>query len=457
VNAYPHFDAIPDPVIIVGKDACIQFANSAAGEMLGYRPEELAGAPMRELVEAELDDRMRRIAAWLWRRPPRTLRMEHHFRRKDGRWITVEATVRRYDPRGSESVLIVTHRDVTPPGGIAVPLVRARRGIVELFDLVPVGLAINDEQRRIVAVNSALARMLGYPASALVGRRFDEFTHPDDVAEATSLSNALRRRQIPSFQTRKRYIRSDGSIVWANIHVTAVAQGRNGDVYSFGIAEDITDFKTGEAELRQQMAAQRRALIRETHHRIKNNLQGVVGLLIEQAELAPASAEAIRVAIHRLQTIALVHGLFATPGPGALNICDVTTEIGRAMQDQYARPIRVSICGSSCPVRMDPDEMVPFALILLEFVSNAVKHGPRGQEPIDVTIIRGPEEATVEIVNPRGALPAGFDLARGLGVGTGLSLVKSLLPPEGMDIAVFQRAGGGVVARIRVGSKLVVN
>lgn len=85
-----------------------------------------------------------------------------------------------------------------------------------------IGMAIVDLQGRWLDVNPALERMFGYPAAEILGRSADEFTHPDDIAVSRGYLDALRSGAQPVLEAEKRYLRRDGSTLWAHVNVAAM-------------------------------------------------------------------------------------------------------------------------------------------------------------------------------------------------------------------------------------------
>jgi PAS domain S-box-containing protein len=111
-----------------------------------------------------------------------------------------------------------------------------------VFDHAGLGMVIADDAGRILRANQAFARLLGRDLATLIGHDTSEFTHPDDVAMTRSRVDEL----TATFE--KRYIRPDGSIVWARIHVSPAFDEQNGR-YVIGTAEDITEQKRIREEL----------------------------------------------------------------------------------------------------------------------------------------------------------------------------------------------------------------
>ena len=112
--------------------------------------------------------------------------------------------------------------------------------------LAAIGISHVDDDGRFLYVNPQLCAMLGYSESELCALTVREISHPEDVETTQELSSKLREGVIASFKAEKRYIRKDGSVVWAGL---TVAQKRAPDgrkLYDVSIVEDISARKEAE-------------------------------------------------------------------------------------------------------------------------------------------------------------------------------------------------------------------
>ena len=101
------------------------------------------------------------------------------------------------------------------------------------------------------------------------------------------------------------------------------------------------------------------------------------------------------------------------------------------------------------PIRVSSEEAVPLALILNELIFNAIKHQAGGTELVQVNVKDEKDSARVSIVTPDAHLPPDFDFLTGSGLGTGLKLVKSLLPSSGCLLQMNNNASG-VIAELQL-------
>jgi PAS domain S-box-containing protein len=119
-----------------------------------------------------------------------------------------------------------------------------RRG----FDSAPIGMVMVDPvDDRFVEVNDAMCRLLGRSRSELVGMAVAEVTHPDDQSRLSAARTDMAADPNLSYQTEKRYVRPDGSVVWASLHATPVTRADGSARAIFAQVFDITERKGREA------------------------------------------------------------------------------------------------------------------------------------------------------------------------------------------------------------------
>ena len=218
------------------------------------------------------------------------------------------------------------------------------------------------------------------------------------------------------------------------------------------VASDVTAQRAADEARLAAAIAQREMLIKEVHHRIKNNLQGVAGLLQQSAFRHPEAAGAIAEAVSQVHAIAQVHGLqVGVTGP--MRVRGVVEAIAQSVQRMFGRTIAVEVCGIALHrFALTEADSIPIALTVNELFTNAIKHSApaAGEAPTDVRckIACGANSITISIAN-RGRLAPGFELAKIPAGGSGLGLVRSLLPRKGARMAI-EAMGEDVVATLEL-------
>ena len=222
-----------------------------------------------------------------------------------------------------------------------------------------------------------------------------------------------------------------------------------------GTARDITEQKLSEAARMAHLEQQRDTLVREVHHRIKNHLQGVVGLLRNRQIQSPDTAAALQDAISQVGVIAEVYGLQSQREAGAISLCQLST----AVLQGATGPVPVSCAndlGADNTV-LAPGEVMPISLIVNELVNNSFKHlsKPVAERPIRVEVEGGEGRAVLRVRSGPAQLPAGFDFALGRGTGTGLELIRAMLPSAGAELS-FRQEGDEVVAELALDPPVII-
>jgi len=184
---------------------------------------------------------------------------------------------------------------------------------------------------------------------------------------------------------------------------------------------------------------QKAILVREVHHRIKNHLQGLLGLVQEYTATHPEVGTLSLTLQGQIQSLAAVHGLCARGNDQASlrALLETQVDLVRRSFDDASIDFRAA---ASCPdVLLRETDAVPVALIVSELLINALKYGD------DVTLAVACDGKSICVtIRNRTLARAQFDFAGGTGLGTGLALVRSLMPVAGA--AIEQECGDAVVA-----------
>jgi two-component sensor histidine kinase len=166
------------------------------------------------------------------------------------------------------------------------------------------------------------------------------------------------------------------------------------------------------------------AIVREVHHRIKNNLQGVVGLLAEHRDTTPALATVLNSAISQLHTVAEVHNLLSHQTREQIGLAELVHAIVTHTAALCRHRLEVDLPDNTATFMLAASEAVPFALVVNELIQNAIKHGyPDGRTgTIRVSLVAN-GETSLRVAND-GRSPEPAQDSPGLG----LHLVRALLP-----------------------------
>lgn len=344
---------------------------------------------------------------------------------------------------GTTGGAVISHIDISAPRMLAEELRTSETRFRLLFENAPIGIAMVDNERHLLRVNRAMAGMLGYEEAALQGKTFDEITHPDDIASNVDCFQQAMQNRLADYHLRKRYLHRDGRVVWVNLFSSPIRASNGKVLYSVSMMENITERVNAEQERLAHEASQRNALVREVHHRIKNNLHGVIALLRQDISFFPDAAVPLEAAIAQINTISVIYGLQSRLGESAQlleNLLGEIVKVAASLAMADVLPVTtVEVVGR---IGLERNATVAVALILNELVQNAFKHGviEKGSD-IEIRLLGDAETVRIQICNPGGPLPAGFNPAAKGSCGIGLDLVRTLLPRKGAGLSIVDEPG----------------
>ena len=448
-------DNLPAAVTLKGRDGRYLLANPEferwvdreTGSTLGLTCGDLLGPQAaREFVAA--DERIINGAS--------SGQWEADLRTADGKERVV--SVSKFPLLGAEG-------EVVAVGSIALDITRikrierALRESEERFDLAVRGSSDGlwdrpDLDGDRLWWSPRVFELLGYEADAFAPTqaRVLGMMHPGDRARfADAHTRHLEAREPLDVEYRLRtrggeyrWFRSRGQAIWDE---TGRARRMSGSL------QDVTATKEAEEQRIAAVRAQRDALVREVHHRIKNHLQGVMGLLTQYAGREPGVADVANRIRSQVNSIAVVHGLQGRPSNGTLWLASIVNAILQAARGVYSHRFDAELDrGAMAGVELAEEEAVPIALVINELVTNALKHcDPSATDGRAVRLIPFVDGHRVglRIVNAGARLPAGFDFAAGSGLGTGLQLVRALLPRDGVELR-FESSGSPAGSQVAV-------
>jgi|GEM_PF-1158678 len=123
-----------------------------------------------------------------------------------------------------------------------------------IFERAGIGMGLLEKDGRVQESNLALQQMLGYSSEELYGRILFDFSHPDDLEISTQSFKDLVEGKYKHYKLEKRYIRKDGSLLWAR-KIAFGVYGFRGDLqFAIAMIEDVTDSKSAEESLRESEA-----------------------------------------------------------------------------------------------------------------------------------------------------------------------------------------------------------
>jgi PAS domain S-box-containing protein len=312
------------------------------------------------------------------------------------------------------------------------------------------GMLITNERSVILQANQSFLRLSGYALSEVLGRTPHFLLAPSTPCAEAPATEATDFTPAQYLQRREWHRRKSGETYPVQITLSPVQDHHARTTHYVLALTDITDLHAQEEQRRQMEQIHREALVREVHHRIKNNLQGVMGMLRTLDHKHPRLHGPINQVIGQVHSIAVIHGLQGSTTADRVRLGDLICAVAGGIESLWDTPIHVDTPHWWKACHIAPAEAVPVALVLNELILNAVKHGGKSQQDVRVRLHDGPQEGCVQITiaNP-GRWPEPAKPSQG-----GLSLVEALMPRSGARMTRMQ-TGEWAVLQLDLGPPVI--
>ncbi len=258
-----------------------------------------------------------------------------------------------------------------------------------------------DIDGRVVAWNSGAERLLGWHEQEVIGKPSDIVFVPEDVKRGEPKRELETARSLGRSEDERWHMRKDGSRFFASGVLTQVCD-ENGRLRGFAkIMRDITESKQQEEELRSSVK-EKTMLVREIHHRVKNNLQVIVSLLSLQSHQInkPELLAAFEETEARVRAIAKIHErLYASDDLTEVEFGTYLTHLSNELVALFATvPDAVKLGVDVQEMVLHIEQAIPLGLIANELIINALKHGLNGTAgKLDISLSYVPDGVQPEL------------------------------------------------------------
>ncbi|MDG2617968.1 PAS domain S-box protein [Thermoleptolyngbya sichuanensis XZ-Cy5] len=297
-----------------------------------------------------------------------------------------------FDDAGVAVKLIGVTMDVTHLKQTEAALRQSEEMFRQLFENAPIGiLLLSPETGHILRANQRFCQMLGYTPEEMTRFTPADITYPADWnLSAPLLEQAMREtsrlgspQEVPHFRIEKRLIHKDGQILWVELTACFVRNDLSRLGYGVAMVQEIGDRKQADAQIRTSLQ-EKEVLLKEIHHRVKNNLQVISSLLRMQARRLDdrTTATLLLESQNRVQSMAIIHEqLYQSANFSKIDL------------DNYIRPLVANLFQTygvsqqhivpaiaTHGLSFNLNTAIPCGLIINELVSNALKYAfPEGQ------------------------------------------------------------------------------
>ena len=435
-------DSSLDMIVATDIDYNINEFNAAAEETFGYSREEVLGSPLSILFSDEVE--MKKVVGHITNQG--SLANEIINRKKDGTFFIsfLSASVLKNE-KGDIVGAMGVSRDITAIKKAEEELRLSEERHRAIYDQAYIGIARIAKMGRFLLVNERLCSMLGYEADELYKKTFYELGVPEEVEESLVDWDQLLSGKIKNFSREQTYVRKDGDVLSANVTVSLVRDSNENPNYFVAVFEDITERKEYESQLEESIK-EKEVLLKEVHHRVKNNMQVISSILnLQSSYIDDETALAIlRESQDRIKSMSFVHeSLYQSKTLSEVNFSEYIQNIARNLFHSYGRPEGgLSLDFNLEEIFLNLDTSIPCGLIINEVVSNSLKYAFEGRRTgrINIDFSRLSDGRLKLIIGDDGiGLPANFDIENAESLG--LQLVTTLITQIGGELDIVIKEG----------------
>jgi PAS domain S-box-containing protein len=423
-------------------------ANASFLNIVGYAEEELLCKKVSDITHPEDRKREQQRILEKIQNPDKKYCIEKRYIRKDGdiRWVQVTGDYLRSE--SGQILTIANVIDVTESKLSEAALQKSEAQFRLLTMLAPVGIYLTDPKGLCLYANPKWCEMAGLSMEESLGEGWMQGVHPDDRT-AILLAWQEMFESEGNFGLEYRFQRPDGAVFWV-YGLAAPQKNARGTITGYvGINQDITERKRNEEIMRASLA-EKEVLLREVHHRVKNNLAAIIGLLeLQRKSLNDSSAQTVLTELSgRIRSMSLVHEkLYRSESLSEIDFHDYIRNLISHLRTSFGSP-RIQCVVHAEGVSMPLDLAVPCGIIINELMTNALKYAfPDGNPAsdqdtcsIDISLTHEQGVYTLTVADNGVGLPKGFDL--GTVKTLGLVMVRMLGQHQlGGQFEFFQEHG----------------
>ncbi|MBT9505087.1 sensor histidine kinase [Rhodoferax sp.] len=382
---------------ILGKDlnGIITSWNLGAQQIFGYTAQEMIGQSILRLIPVELADEEDRILDKL-RAGQKVKHFETRRVSKSGQFLDVSVTASPIrDASGKIVGVSKIARDITERKQ------RQSRRLLGLLEGAMDAIISVDESMRVVHFNASATTIFGVSSQDAIGQSIENFIparfRAPHKAQVEAFGKESRTTRSMGKLGQVMGLRANGEEFPAEASISHM-DNEEGKIFTV-ILRDVTDRQRTTDAMRQSLQ-EKEALLKEVHHRVKNNLQVITSLLrLESRRSTQGDTRAVLGEMQgRIRSMSLLHeSLYRSGRFASVDLGDYLTQLAiNAFKTQLIIADSVQLRLNMGSVTVDVEQAIPCGLLTNELLSNCLKHGfPEGHMG-DVTLELQPSRAHPE-------------------------------------------------------------
>ncbi len=420
------FEGMSEGLLKTDSSETILFVNDQFCRILGYSKEELIGKKSYDILIREEDYQIIKKKNHE-REQGLSDKYELRLKHKSGKLIWAEISASpslNINGRISGSVSLVT--DITERIQTEVEIRKLSRAVEQSM----VSIIITDANGNIEYGNPEFTKISGYSLNEVLGKNPKIFQSGKTNRE---IYKAMWESIISGNEWRGEFLnkKKNGELYWEYISISPIKDELGEITHFLAIKEDITEKKQKDEQLKESLK-EKEIMLREIHHRVKNNLQVISSLLKLQSSYIkdPKVLEYFQLSQDRIRAMGLIHQqLYRSTHFSSINFQDYITSLTNDLFYIYQfEKRRIGLNIKAHNIILNLETAIPCGLLINELVSNSLKHAFIGLDAgnIDIALFLDENDKFNLIVKDNGnGIREDFDFENPKTLG--LELITSLV------------------------------
>jgi PAS domain S-box-containing protein len=366
--------------------------NERWAEMLGYTLEELRPTTIetwKKLLHPDDVVKTERKLESYFMGETDIYDVAFRMRHKDGSWIWVwdRGAIFEKDEDGTPVRMVGTHLDINEQVKAEEQLALSEKRYRDLFEK-PSDPTLIEKDYKIFDCNEAAYKILGYNSKEeLIGKKVLNISTPKQFGKINTSEQLVKviktAKEKGSYKFEWEHVHKDGHSIPMEVVLTNILDV-NGEYVRHVVLRDISDRKAAEEKL-VQSNEERGTLLSEIHHRVKNNLAIISGLMQLQVFNTDNKKEAdyLNRSINRIKSIALIHEqLYQSRNFSNIELDENIRKQADSLLEMYqsAMSANVELNLDLMPVKININQALPVGLLVNEILNNSFKHAFEGRK-----------------------------------------------------------------------------
>jgi two-component system sensor kinase len=372
-----------DLVCMLDIEGNFLYLSPSYKEALGYRQQDLIGINFFTLIHpGDLD-----FVMLTWEQAltdMKSKRIEFRFRHRDSRWKCFEANANWiFNDSGLPQKALVVSRDITERKDAEEKIRLLAHAVESTHEYI----SITDLDNKFIFVNNAFLEAYGYKHEEILGKTpfiLDSGNNPDTLRseimmhtrnggwKGELLNRTKSGREFPIFLSTNEILNEKGKVIG---HI--------------GVASNVTERKKAEEKIKSSLK-EKEIILKEIHHRVKNNLQVISSIFYLQGEKVndPRLHEIINECKNRVRSMAIIHeNFYQSDDLTRIDFGQYLKNLINNLMISYGiENDRIDIDLRVSDTFLSIDVAIPCGLLVNEIISNAIKHAFPGDVSGNITI-----------------------------------------------------------------------